>query len=134
MTTLLSNQPAVIMLVDDTSEDIYINNRIIQKYGRSNEVMKFNMATDAIAYFKLNQDNLLKIPDVLFLDIHMPRMNAFEFMDEYAKLPDTLKSKCSVYIVSSSFDSRDIEKANANPDIKNFFEKPLTKETLDKVL
>ena len=124
----------VIMLIDDTPEDLYINNRVIQKFGQGNNVNQFNMATNAIAYLNDNKNIIENIPDIIFLDIRMPRMNGFEFLDEYENLPASVKTKCKVYMLSSSFDPRDIERAKSNPNVKAYFEKPLNKNVVDEII
>ena len=67
---------------------------------------------------------------VLFLDINMPVMNGWEFLEKYECLNHSVKSAIKVYILSSSVDDRDIEKAQANKNIVNYLAKPITKETV----
>lgn len=67
---------------------------------------------------------------VLFLDINMPVMNGWEFLEKYECLNPTVKNAIKVYILSSSVDDRDIEKAHANKNIVNYLAKPITKETV----
>ena len=134
MDKIISETLPLIMFIDDTSEDLYINNRMIEKYGKYEKIIQFNMGTLALEYLKTNSENIQNIPDIILVDIHMPQMNGFEFLEEYAKLPDELKSKCRVYVVSSSFDSNDIAKAKADPYVTHFLEKPLTRQCIEEVI
>jgi CheY-like chemotaxis protein len=128
------NKPLKIMIVDDTPEDLYITNRIVTKYGNDVEVVKFELGIFALEYLVTNKNDLNNIPDIIFLDIHMPMMSGFDFMDEFTKLPEDIKKKAHVYILSSSFDPQDMEKAAKDPLIKKFIEKPLNKDLLFEIL
>lgn len=67
---------------------------------------------------------------VLFLDINMPVMNGWEFLERFEELDPAIKNRVKIYILSSSVDKRDIEKAKANKNIVHYLIKPLTKETI----
>tara|TARA_R110002050_G_scaffold173352_1_gene305516 strand:- start:33521 stop:33931 length:411 start_codon:yes stop_codon:yes gene_type:complete len=69
-----------------------------------------------------------QLPDLIFLDLNMPIMDGWEFLDEFVKLP--IKRKPRVYIVSSSIDKQDIEKANTYDIVKDFIVKPLSESIL----
>ena len=66
----------------------------------------------------------------LFLDIKMPTMDAWEFLDRYELLDDQLKKRVRIYILSSSVDKRDMEKAQANKNVVYYLIKPLTIESI----
>jgi two-component system chemotaxis response regulator CheY len=68
-------------------------------------------------------------PSILLLDINMPSMTGWEFMTRFQTLNEAVKEKITVYILSSSVDQHDIDKAAANPLIKGFISKPLSQET-----
>ncbi len=67
---------------------------------------------------------------VLFLDINMPVMNGWEFLERFDKLEESVKKRIKIYILSSSVDKNDIELANQNKHVIHYLIKPLTKETI----
>ncbi len=79
----------------------------------------------------LSESGGKEFPDIIFLDINMPRMDGWEFLQEFEKLPDTILNKCSVYMLTSSIDPNDIEKSKTYKTVKNFFSKPLTPEIFE---
>ena len=73
-------------------------------------------------------------PGIILLDINMPLMNGWEFLDEYKKFDEKQKSKIFIVMLTSSIDPIDKRRADKNEDIKMFLNKPLTKENLLKVI
>lgn len=69
-------------------------------------------------------------PTFLFLDINMPVMNGWEFLEKYEQLSSDIKDRIKLYILSSSVDDRDIERANNNSNIVSYLAKPITKEII----
>ena len=67
---------------------------------------------------------------ILFLDINMPVMNGWEFLERFNELDEDTKKRIKIYILSSSVDKRDIEKAKADKNVVHYLIKPLTKETI----
>jgi CheY-like chemotaxis protein len=67
---------------------------------------------------------------VLFLDINMPKISGWEFLARYEAFSEAIKAPVNIYIVSSSFDRRDRDKAEANKNVKGFISKPLTTEVI----
>jgi two-component SAPR family response regulator len=72
----------------------------------------------------------IKSPSVLFLDINMPTLSGWEFLEEYEKFSEEVKMNLSIYILSSSLDRRDKERANRNKYVKGFISKPLESEII----
>ncbi len=120
-----------VMVIDDTPEDIYITSYVIAKTNYGKEILKFDLATEALDYLQANINNPSLLPQAIFVDIFMPLMTGFEFLDEYEKLPDEYKSNCTVYVISSSFDERDINRARSNKNVRAYIEKPLRREFLE---
>lgn len=120
-----------VMVIDDTAEDTYITSYVITKTNYSREILKFDLATEALEYLQLNINNPSLLPEAVFVDIYMPLMTGFEFLDEFEKLPEEYKSKCTVFVISSSFDERDINRARSNKNVKAYIEKPLRRDFLE---
>ncbi|WP_395066425.1 response regulator [Flavobacterium sp.] len=122
-----------IMVIDDNKIDLYINSRIITQNKFAQHVLQYSSAKEALNYLSENQENTKLVPNIIFIDIYMPEMSGFEFMKIFNKFSIKLKDKCTVYIISSTNNEKDIDQINANKNIKSFHEKPLTKEFLESI-
>ncbi len=129
----IDKKTALIMLIDDVEVDLYINQYVIKKNWEDSIILKFTSGIEAFAYVKNNENQLKNIPDIIFLDINMPLMYGFEFVEAFKTLRENLKSKCTIYILSSSFNPLEIKRANEDPYIKAFIEKPLTADVVSVI-
>jgi len=120
------------ILIDDSAFDLFIYEKLILKSGIGHSVRPFNSASDALDYLAGENERL---PDtVILLDLQMPGMNGFEFIDQFDLLSETLKSKIRIYMLSSTIDTRDIEKAKASMYIIDLLSKPLEIGVLKAIL
>jgi len=119
-----------IMLIDDNSIDLYITSQTITRNNIGKNVLQYNDAEAALKFLVENCKHAWLLPRIILVDIYMPGMSGFEFMSAYDRLPSVLKSFCKVFIVSSSIDSEDLEKANRDKNVTAFREKPVSKEFL----
>lgn len=117
------------MLIDDNKIDNFFHERVIQKSDAACSIIKHESAREALNY--LQCENNGQQPDIIFLDINMPGMDGWEFIELYKKqcdLPDTL-------VIIFTYDDPDDEAMeNTKGVFADFRHKPLTKEMLDEIL
>lgn len=122
-----------VMIIDDNKIDLYINSQAITRSCFAHKILEYSSAVDALKYLRLHSNDLSRIPDVIFVDIYMPEMSGFEFMEAYDELPEKIKKHSRVYIISSSIDKQDIYRAKADSNIIAFHEKPLSRNFLETI-
>lgn len=122
-----------VMIIDDNVIDLYITKRLIIKNNFGKNVFDFTSAEKALRQLKDQQELPFMLPQIIFIDIYMPGMSGFEFMEAYDKLPTALKENCKVFIISSSIDESDIARTENDKNLTAFQVKPITKEFLERV-
>ena len=121
-----------VMLVDDNKIDLFVHNEFINQMNIAHTVLEFLSATEALTYLQDNE--VTKWPNIILLDIHMPIMNGFDFLEKYVYLPISKRELCKVIIVSSSLDNGDILRAKENSNVLKLLEKPLNTTKLRQLL
>ena len=121
-------------IIDDDPIFIYGTKRMIKETDFCNSVIVFNNGEDALMGLKEAYKIDHELPQVIFLDLNMPIMNGWEFLDELIKLPNTPLNNTVIYVTSSSVDPRDIERVKAYELISNYILKPITPNDLETVL
>jgi CheY-like chemotaxis protein len=119
-----------IILVDDEHITNFVNKRIIELAELCSDVTSFVLAKECLNYIKDNFEKGIRLPDYIFVDINMPEMTGWGFIEEYSKLDDAIKKQIKVYLLSSSQNEDDLIKASSNPNISGFLGKPLTEQKL----
>ncbi len=121
------------LLIDDEDVSILICSRIIEHAQFSKKTINFTSAKEALLHLQSSDTTNIKFPDVIFLDINMPVMNGWEFLDSLREQIKKRKVKCLIFILSSSNNSKDKEKAKTYVEVTGFIEKPLTIEKLKEI-
>jgi CheY-like chemotaxis protein len=115
-----------IAIIDDDIIFHFIFSKLMENLQGVNEVLIFSDGKEAIDFINSNINNLDKLPDIIFLDINMPVMNGWQFLDRYKLLE--MKKKIMIYIVSSSNNPDDIIDAKAILEVSDYLVKPIKGE------
>lgn len=122
------------MIIDDNYTDRYIGEIRLKKHPFAAEVILKDSATSALEYLTLHANKPHELPQIIFLDINMPEVNGFEFLEAFSFLPELVHQTCSIIMLSSSISSEDHQRAHDNKFVKSFVTKPLNKEKLNTIL
>jgi CheY-like chemotaxis protein len=125
-----------VMLIDDNEIDNLINQKMLEAANIADTILMHTGAKGALEFLK-NMEKLsssgVGLPDLIFLDIDMPLMDGFQFLDEFDKLSDYIKNNVSIIMLTSSINPQDLGKARKSSYIKKYINKPLTQEALEKL-
>jgi CheY-like chemotaxis protein len=114
-----------VILIDDNEVDLLLHEKLITLQHISRTVLAFNNANKALEFLSSNIALPRIPPTVLLLDIQMPEMDGFEFLDAFDSYPHKIKSQCHVIMVSSSLDYGDLNRTYASPMVVKLLRKPL---------
>jgi CheY-like chemotaxis protein len=123
------NKMKEICLIDDDKIYIMVAKRIFENSNLCHEFQIFNNGEDAYLFLKNRLEKNEKFPDLILLDINMPVMDGWDFLDAIEKL--TNLPPINLFLVSSSIDPRDLEKSKTYKLVKDFILKPITKEAIE---
>jgi len=127
-----------ILLVDDNPADNRFHEIRIRKAGVCDRIEKVTSGQEALDYILKSgdpgNDDTHPKPDLIFLDINMPGMNGFEFLEEYKKLDEKLKSKVVIVMLTNSLNPDDQKRAMATKEVSEFQNKPLSVKTVQDMI
>ncbi|TGK81424.1 response regulator [Leptospira noumeaensis] len=119
-----------ICVIDDDQIYQFTTKKIISNAGIKGEILVFSDAENALDFFHAEFQNKDRLPDIIFLDINMPLMDGWQFLDAFEKILPSFPKSIEVFLVSSSVDSADTDRAAKIPIISGYIFKPFTKEKL----
>ncbi len=129
-----SSSPSKIKLlvIDDDDINIFIISKIVEKTGYDVEIFAKHNGQLAIDFIKELVVNKEQLPNLVLIDINMPILNGWEFIEAYEAL--ALDATNDMYMLSSSVYENDIEKAKSYNSVKGFISKPLSIDRLKELL
>jgi len=126
-------------IIDDNAIDVYQVSRVVKKSGLVEKFYSFVDGQEALDHFINLEDSQKKFdgyfpPNVILLDINMPRLDGFEFLEQYSKLPNEVKGGLLIMMFTSSDQQKDKQRASQFPEVKDFLIKPFNEKQLDKIV
>jgi len=126
----------VVMLVDDNKIDAVLNKKVLEKDDFADTVLLYNSAQQALEYLSsLDEDLGDIIPSVVFVDMMMPGLNGFQFVQNFSGLSSSIQEKCKIVFMSGSMLSQDQKsQLSLSENVISFIQKPLMKDTLNSIV
>jgi len=124
------------IVIDDEPINNLLCDILIKHSVPDSEVELFSKASDALKYinYQFTQSKNDYPEYILLLDLNMPELTGWAFLEIFHKFEESIKSRFRIYILSSSIDHRDKSRADENPDVIGFLSKPLKREHLNAIM
>lgn len=117
-----------LLLVDDDEIYKFLTKKVIEETSMVSEIKFFSNGLEAINFLQEQQNNSKSLPDIILLDLSMPVLDGWGFLDEFIKLKPKISKKITIYIVSSSINPQEINRAKTISIVSDFIIKPITKD------
>tara|TARA_R110002126_G_scaffold221402_1_gene366627 strand:+ start:204 stop:602 length:399 start_codon:yes stop_codon:yes gene_type:complete len=123
-----------ICVIDDDPICVFGIKKTMKELGFCNKIIVYKNGLEAINGLKKLLNEAKKLPSIIFVDLNMPIMDGWEFLDVFTKIPNHNIDYISIYIISSSIDPRDMLKAKTYSAVSNYFIKPINPKALIEII
>lgn len=124
----------VVALVDDDKIFRLTASKTIATTSLTEKILQFENGEEALNFLKQHAANISELPDYIFLDINMPYVDGWMFLEDFAKIKATIQKHIIIYVISSSIDPRDVNRAKGHQDVSGYIIKPVSKEKFIELL
>ena len=121
------------IIIDDSQLDCFIAEKIIQNTGTFSSVKTYTQALEALEVIKGSGAKKDAVT-IIVLDIQMPLMNGFQFVEAFEQLPEEIRAGYAIFMFSSSINENDKNRMENYPSIRRFYGKPISKDTVAKMI
>lgn len=118
------------LLIDDDSIGLFLTERLLKREAFSEDIASFSGAEDALAFIR---DVPAGVPRVIFLDLNMPVMDGWEFLEALRPLEDQLRGRCHIFILTSSLAQSDTVRVQEFPLVSGLIHKPIDSAQIQAV-
>lgn len=123
-----------LAIVDDDDIFVYLTKKAVALANIVDHIKVFSNGKEAIIFLKENLKEPRFLPEVILLDLCMPIMDGWQFLEEFALIKSKIEIKIIIYIVTSSISPDDMDRAKSINDVSDFIIKPITKEKLIEIV
>lgn len=120
----------MVFIVDDDPIHQQIAQIMIERQGISKNIRTFSDAQDVLDHMKQHLQHPEHLPDVILLDLNMPVMDGWDFLNEYAGFHQTLGKPIKIFVLTSSIDEKDKERVRTYSFVTGYLTKPLSREII----
>jgi CheY-like chemotaxis protein len=122
------------IIIDDSQLDCFIGEKIIQNTGTFSSVKSYTQSTEAYEAIKNSDPAAADALTIIVLDIQMPVMNGFQFVEAFERLPENIRANYAIFMFSSSINENDKNRLENHPCIKKFYGKPISKDIVAAIV
>jgi CheY-like chemotaxis protein len=123
-----------VMIIDDSEIDVLVSRRLMELTHFASHVTITSTAEEAVDFLKNEVTNSAEAPEMILLDMHLPGMSGFDFIKEFKTLPSFILDKTKLVVLSAFQKQEDIDKLFENKFLAGQLDKPLTQESLKKMI
>lgn len=124
----------IVCLIDDDRIYQFTAQKTIEATQLASHILAFHHGKEAINFIQANQECGETLPDIIFLDINMPEMDGWQFLDAFKAIKHKLSKSIIIYMVSSSVDEYDLRRSSQYQEVTNYLIKPVVKERFTELL
>jgi len=130
---LIMNQDPLIWIIDDDDISKYVMKRYLNQLSVT-QIINFPDSLQPLKFIQDNYNSLDELPDIIFLDLHMPILSGFDFIKDFQKIVTKIDKKINIVMLTSSINAEDVDLAKTFPEITDYFVKPIKHRDLARIM